>query len=72
MFLKINYLNKIKKIKFKPFYHEWVNFRTFIREILQIGETQEIFIFFVDLEEEKINITGKIDFDYFIDSHQNQ
>lgn len=36
MFLKINFKDKIKKVKFRDFYRDWPNFYEALKEILQI------------------------------------
>ncbi len=66
MFLKINFQNNTKKVKFHEKYQEFLEFKKLIQEITET-EFENLCIEFKDAEDDLIAITDSHDLEYFID-----
>ena len=66
MFLKIVYLNKTKKVKFKEEWKSFEKLQQFISEYIKLPAKQ-FEIKFTDQEKEEITMVDEHDFEYFLE-----
>lgn len=66
MFLKINFQESTKKIKFHNKYHKFEEFKKLVEELTKLP-LEQLEVSFLDSESDKINIQDRHDLEYFID-----
>lgn len=71
MFLKINFQDKMKKVKFQDKYLDLDEFKDFIEDLTKC-KYENLEVFFLDSEDDKIKIQDIHDLEYFVDQYSSE